>query len=189
MTGRIACVLTLLSIGAAMSRSAIASEGPLPPDAVFTSIGAPEPATSGFGIAWPVTVNLDLLASDPESIVLNFPNRTWVTVTRFRFEDRGPGMFLWTGGGNCVTVFSAAPTSLFAVFSCLNANYAIDTIEDGGRTLLTCSCELAQTSPRPAPTLSTLTLLVLTGLILLFGARKAHHGGATSNGTSRSPTE
>ena len=74
-----------------------------------------------------MSIDYALLATLPDTLVLNFPVRASVTLQRTRAEPRGANAFLWTGrGGDCSALFSAAAVGFRAVISCLNAPYEVD---------------------------------------------------------------
>jgi hypothetical protein len=105
---------------------------------VLTSTGTQAARPVGAGATWPVTVDQALLASQPQTVILNFPDRASATLTRMISEQRGQGGFLWTGQGNgCTVVFSAWSTGFRGVISCLNANYGIDLTASGSAFQLT----------------------------------------------------
>jgi hypothetical protein len=92
---------------------------------VLANTGAESPRPVGAGATWPVTTNTGQLESQPASVVFNFPDRGYATITRMRFEHRDTG-FLWTGKGDgCVAVFTLDTVGFHGVISCLNANYGI----------------------------------------------------------------
>lgn len=111
-----------------------------PPEALstnlFTNIGAQSAPSTGHGpgatAVWPVTVNLALLTTLPSSVVLNFPDRAAVTLTRLRSEPRGSSAFLWTGrGGDCSALLRAAQMGFRGSISCLNAPYGVTPSSNG----------------------------------------------------------
>lgn len=100
---------------------------------LFSSIGLVETPGlmhgEGATAAWSVTIDFASLATLPQQLVVNFPDRSPITLQRVRSQERGPGAFLWTGrGGDCSGLFSAAQNGWFkATLSCLNASYGIET--------------------------------------------------------------
>ncbi|HET8942310.1 MAG TPA: M12 family metallo-peptidase [Rudaea sp.] len=77
-------------------------------------------------------IDVSALATLPATLLVNFPDRTAVTLIRWRYQERGPGAFLWTGhGGDCSAVFTVAPIALHGTISCLNANYGVEQVIDG----------------------------------------------------------
>lgn len=104
---------------------------------VFATVGQ-QGSPGGGHIVWPVTLDLGLFGTLPTSVVLNFPDRASVTLTRMRSESRGAGAFLWTGRGrDCSAMFRSAAVGFRGVISCLNAPYGIDLAPDGSGLQLT----------------------------------------------------
>lgn len=92
--------------------------------AVFAQLGVAVPIAGQ--TTWTAAVDVALLASLPQSLDLNLPDRASAALTRLRSETRGPGRFLWTGSGNgCTAVFNVAPENTLGVISCLTGNYAL----------------------------------------------------------------
>jgi hypothetical protein len=113
----------------------------------------------GATAAWSVTIDFALLATLPEQLVVNFPDRAPVTLMRVRSQDRGPSAFLWTGrGDDCSGLFSAAQNGWFkATLSCLNASYGIET--DGGDMQLAIYDQPGEAPPDdPAPAILPVTM-------------------------------
>ena len=109
-----------------------------PTNSAFVQTGPQAARPIGVGATWPVTVDLSFLASQPATVVLNFPDRSAATLTRMRSELRESGGFLWTGRGDgCTVVFSAWASGFRGVISCLSANYGIDLIPNGSGLQLT----------------------------------------------------
>jgi hypothetical protein len=94
---------------------------------LFSSVGTPTAVPYSGVTSWPVTIDVTALGTLPPTLMVNFPDRASVTLTRGRYQNRGAGAFLWTGtGADCSAVFTVAvPVAFFATISCLNANYGI----------------------------------------------------------------
>lgn len=91
---------------------------------LFTSVGAP--ASQAGQVMWAATLDLTLLGSLPPTLVVNFPDRASVTLTRLRAETRGSGTYVWTGrGGGCTAVLNVAPTNVYGAISCVTGNYSV----------------------------------------------------------------
>jgi hypothetical protein len=84
-------------------------------------------AGPGASVAWPVTINLALLNTLPETVQVNFADRDLVTLTQVTSERSGNALS-WTGeGGDCSGMFRVAADGGFkGTVSCLNAPYGID---------------------------------------------------------------
>lgn len=114
----------LQSFGVTTSSSEIAS-------GLFASVGTQTTPQAGI-TSWVVMIDVSALATLPATLLVNFPDRTAVTLIRWRYQERGPGAFLWTGhGGDCSAVFTVAPIALHGTISCLNANYGVEQVIDG----------------------------------------------------------
>jgi len=91
---------------------------------LFSSIGA-ETQVSGQPV-WPAAIDFSLLATLPQTLVINFPDRASATLTRMRSETRNGGAYLWTGnGGGCTAVLNVTPTNVLGTISCLTGNYFV----------------------------------------------------------------
>lgn len=109
----------------------VTSSGPV--DGLFTSVGAQgAPNVQYTDAVWPVTVDLALLSTLPSSVVVNFPDRAWVTLTRMRAQPRGPNGFIWTGrGGDCSAFLREAPGGFKGQIGCHNAGYEVSAVPTG----------------------------------------------------------
>jgi len=93
---------------------------------------------------WAVTVNLDLLRSLPNIIVLNLPEQEPETLPRIRSATRVNGGFLWTGGRErCSVLLSNMNGRFRASISCLYGRYQVETTNQGTR--------LSRIASGPAP--------------------------------------
>lgn len=131
---------TIASAGVALQSFAVVSSGSS--NGVFATIGSQETPGSGHApgasVVWPVTIDMQTLAALPPSIVINFPDRAAVTLTRVRSEPREPNAFLWTGRGNdCSAMFRSAAVGFRGWISCLNAPYGVDHVPNGSPLMLT----------------------------------------------------
>jgi hypothetical protein len=128
---------------AAVDLSSFSADVPAPvSNELFLIVGAQgtpaSPHDLGAAKAWPVKINLAHLAGLPPDVVVNFPDREFAHLHRTRFEDRGPGAFLWVGEGNgCAGLFSAIPNSFRAILACGNGPYGVEKVPHGEDLQLT----------------------------------------------------
>lgn len=103
------------------------------PGSLITSIGAQGATDVRYSTAvWPVTVDEVMLSKSPSSVVLDFPDRSSVTIQRMSFVQRGSAGFVWTGrGGDCTAFMRQAPTGFLAHLGCNNARYEISATPNG----------------------------------------------------------
>lgn len=95
-------------------------------NALFVDVGATQSRPSGAGYNWPVTINQPLLASQPATVLVNFPDRSTATLTRTHSRLRTPDRVMWSGyGDGCSGVFSSWASGFVGTISCLNANYGV----------------------------------------------------------------
>jgi len=91
---------------------------------LFTNLGT-ETQVSGQPV-WPAAIDFSLLATLPQTLVINFPDRAAATLSRTRGEPRQSGAYLWTGNGNgCTAVLNIVPTNVIGAISCLTGNYSV----------------------------------------------------------------
>jgi hypothetical protein len=117
--------------GAALQGFTVVSSGPA--NGLFTSVGAQgAPNVQYVDAVWPVTIDLALLSTFPNSVVVNFPDRAWVTLTRMSSQQRGTDAFIWTGrGGDCSVFLREAPGSFKGQMACNNASYEVSAVPSG----------------------------------------------------------
>lgn len=83
---------------------------------------------------WPVKINSDWLASLPESVEVNLPDRSATELIRDSSQMRGVDSFLWTGRSQeCSGVFNAVNGNVLGTISCLNGVYRIVNSPLGAR--------------------------------------------------------
>jgi len=165
-------------------------------NAIFVDVGAAQSRTRGAGYNWPVSVNLPLLASQPATVLVNFPDRSTATLIRMRSRLRGPDHVMWAGyGDGCSGIFSSWTGGFVGTVSCLNTNYGVavtggsyqltryDSVPGAMETAWEKPPPKSNSSPSPAQTPSTPTQVDTTIdiMVLYTDAVRNHFGskGAT----------
>jgi hypothetical protein len=97
-----------------------------PPPNLFSFVGAPDSVNATPRNTWPVEIDVATLATSPQMLLLDLPDRSAVLLSRDTWKPRGPGKFLWTGRGDgCSGVFNTIPGHFAGTLACLSGNYRI----------------------------------------------------------------